>query len=91
MTRDTRLNKHLARTIRDAARRMNQAEPPADVGTARDMLIDLHDALANLREPLRGLLDAATAADPEGAGLADGAERRLSRLTADLLRAAGGD
>jgi DNA-binding ferritin-like protein len=91
VTRDTRLNKRLARTIRDAARRMNQAEPPADAGTAREMLLDLHDALANLREPLRGLLDAATAADSQRAGLAAGAERRLSRLTADLLRAAGED
>jgi hypothetical protein len=81
MTRNVRLSKELANKIRDAARGLNQAELPADAATAQELLLELHDALNNLREPLRALLDVATAGGDEGLReVPASAERRLRQL-----------
>lgn len=92
MPRDTRLSKQLAKQIRDAASQLNQAELPADASTAQALLLELHTALRNLREPLRALLDVATASgDEDMRGVPANADRALRRLTADVLHAAQED
>lgn len=92
MTRNVRLSKELANKIRDAARALHQAEMPADAGTAQELLLELHEALVVLREPLRALLDVATAGgDEDLREVPANADRRLRQLAAEVLHAAGED
>ncbi|MFJ4633493.1 hypothetical protein [Streptomyces sp. NPDC088847] len=92
MSRNLRLSKELATQIRSAAARLDVVDLPADADTAQDLLLELHKALLELREPIRALVDVATAAgDEDMREVPSKADRALKQLASCLLRAAGED
>ena len=92
MSRNIRLSKELATRIRSAAARLDVADLPGDADTAQDLLLELHKALLELREPIRALVDAATADGDEGMReVPSKADRALKQLAGCLLHAAGED
>lgn len=92
MARNPRLSKELAQQIRQAAKRMDVADTPADAATAREILLELHTAITNLREPIRALLEVATAGgDEDTRGVPANADRAMHRLARDILHAARED
>ncbi|MFE9601996.1 MULTISPECIES: hypothetical protein [Streptomyces] len=92
MTRNIRLSKELATQIRAAAARLDAADIPADAATARDVILELREALLELQAPIRALLDVATAGgDEDMREVPANADRALKRLAGCLLHAAQED
>lgn len=92
MSRNIRLSKELAAQIRAAAAKLDVANLPADADTAQEIILELREALVELRRPIRALLEVANASGDEDAReVPANADRLLRRLTGELLHAAQED
>lgn len=92
MPRNIRLSKELAAQIRAAVAKLGVADLPADADTAEEIILELHDAVVELRAPIRALLEAATAdGDEDMREVPANADRALKRLANELLHAAQED
>ncbi|MBP2047819.1 hypothetical protein J2Z21_000741 [Streptomyces griseochromogenes] len=77
MARNVRLSRQIAQQIRTLAAKLDTADMPSDAATAQELLLALHDALRDLREPPQALLAVATTGNEEMADLPASADRRL--------------
>jgi hypothetical protein len=92
MSRNVRLSKELAAQIRAAAAKLDVTDLPADADSAQEIILDLHDAVVELRAPIRALLEAATAdGDEDMREVPANADRALRRLANELAHAAEED
>lgn len=92
MARNIRLSKELAAQIRAAAAKLDITDLPADADSAQEIILELREAVLELRAPIRALLEAATAdGDEDMREVPANADRALKRLANELLHAAEED